>query len=195
MIKQNIYEIDTLHNIVRDLKGRGLKIGLTHGAFDLFHYSHLDLLRIASQVCDYLIVGLEMDKEIAKWKGENRPVTPLNQRIEIISSLTYVNAAFVNNVATDTQGFSDLYRELMVDFVFIGRHFGFEDRIAKQAEKGGAELIKIQAYEDPNTTEVIEKIIKTHAQGLPDSKTSTSSIIDSVTGKTIHRTPTIEKVL
>ena len=37
------------------------KVGITFGAFDLFHAGHVFMLEEAKTVCDYLIVGLHID--------------------------------------------------------------------------------------------------------------------------------------
>lgn len=39
-----------------------MKIVITYGTFDLFHYGHWSLLKRASEFGDYLIVGLSTDK-------------------------------------------------------------------------------------------------------------------------------------
>ena len=39
-----------------------MKRVITYGTFDLLHYGHINLLRRARQLVDYLIVGLSTDE-------------------------------------------------------------------------------------------------------------------------------------
>lgn len=58
------------------------KTGYTTGVFDLFHIGHLNLLRNAKNMCEYLIVGVTID-ELVKYKNK-KAVIPFEERIEII---------------------------------------------------------------------------------------------------------------
>ncbi|MFF8605477.1 adenylyltransferase/cytidyltransferase family protein [Streptomyces sp. NPDC015346] len=70
-------------------------IGYASGVFDLFHIGHLNVLKHASAQCDYLVAGVLTD-EAAGHKG-HAPVVPLHERLEIVSSLAYVDEAIVDN--------------------------------------------------------------------------------------------------
>ena len=66
-------------------------IGYTTGVYDLFHIGHLNLLKNAKGMCDRLIVGVTVD-ELVSYKGKHAMI-PFEDRIEIIRSIKYVDAA------------------------------------------------------------------------------------------------------
>ena len=66
-------------------------IGYTTGVYDLFHIGHLNLLKNAKGMCDKLVVGVTVD-ELVEYKGK-RPMIPFEDRIEIVRSIKYVDAA------------------------------------------------------------------------------------------------------
>lgn len=66
-------------------------IGYTTGVYDLFHIGHLNLLKNAKGLCDRLIVGVTVD-DLVTYKGK-RPMIPFEDRIEIVRSCKYVDAA------------------------------------------------------------------------------------------------------
>lgn len=67
------------------------EIGYTTGVFDLFHIGHLNLLKNARGLCDKLIVGVTVD-ELVTYKGK-KAMIPFDDRIEIVRSCKYVDAA------------------------------------------------------------------------------------------------------
>jgi len=66
-------------------------IGYTTGVFDLFHIGHLNLLKNARGMCDKLVVGVSVD-ELVQYKGK-KALIPFEDRIEIVRSVKYVDAA------------------------------------------------------------------------------------------------------
>jgi glycerol-3-phosphate cytidylyltransferase len=63
---------------------------ITYGTFDLFHYGHVNLLRRAKELGDYLIVGLSTDAFNERQKGK-RTYFSYTQRKQILEAIRYVD--------------------------------------------------------------------------------------------------------
>jgi glycerol-3-phosphate cytidylyltransferase len=98
-------------------------VGYTAGVYDLFHIGHLNLLRNAKALCDKLIVGVSTDELVAyKFK---KPVIPFHERIEIVRSIKYVDAAIpqedLDNLFVGDDWFQDpRWQELEEKFKNVG---------------------------------------------------------------------------
>ena len=156
---KHLYTLDTLSKMTFDLNKQGRRIGITHGAFDLFHLSHLDLLQKSAKLCDFLIVGVDCDSNIAQYKSYLRPIISQEDRLKIINELCCVDAVFINDLPLQPSAFSQLYKELKVDVVTIGQKFGFESVIDEQTANAGAQLLRVNTINYPSTTKIIERII------------------------------------
>ncbi|MBI2977856.1 MAG: D-glycero-beta-D-manno-heptose-7-phosphate kinase [Rhodospirillales bacterium] len=73
----------------------GRKIGFTNGCFDLLHPGHLSLLKQAKAACDRLVVGLNSDASVARFKGDGRPVQSEAARATVLASLETVDAVVI----------------------------------------------------------------------------------------------------
>lgn len=67
-----------------------MKRVITYGTFDLLHYGHINLLRRAREIGDYLIVGLSTDQFNSQNKNK---VTyfDFNQRRLLLQAIRYVD--------------------------------------------------------------------------------------------------------
>lgn len=69
-----------------------MKKVITYGTFDLLHIGHINLLKRAKALGDYLIVGVSTD-EFNKVKGK-RTIINFKDRMEIVRSIKYVDEVF-----------------------------------------------------------------------------------------------------
>jgi choline-phosphate cytidylyltransferase/glycerol-3-phosphate cytidylyltransferase len=69
---------------------------ITFGTYDVLHIGHVKLLKRAKLLGSHLIVGVSSDELNKDKKGRN-PVYPLKSRLEIISSLRFVDEVFVED--------------------------------------------------------------------------------------------------
>jgi glycerol-3-phosphate cytidylyltransferase len=67
---------------------------ITFGTFDMLHIGHIRLLKRAKAWGTYLIVGVSSD-ELNLQKKSRAPIYSLDNRLEILSSLRFVDEVFV----------------------------------------------------------------------------------------------------
>ncbi|MBI4710826.1 MAG: adenylyltransferase/cytidyltransferase family protein, partial [Nitrospirae bacterium] len=79
-----------LKQILSELKSRKKKIVFTNGCFDIIHIGHVRYLSEAKKLGDILVVGLNSDNSVSRIKP-GRPVTPEDQRAEVLSALSMVD--------------------------------------------------------------------------------------------------------
>ena len=71
------------------------KVGYTTGVFDLFHIGHLNILRRAKELGDYLVVAVSSDAFNAL-KGK-KCVIPDYERMAIVEAIKYVDEVIPEN--------------------------------------------------------------------------------------------------
>lgn len=91
------------------------KIGYTQGTFDMFHMGHLNLLRNAKKQCEKLIVGVNSDSLVEKYKHKKTVINE-QERIEILKELRCVDDV----IMCDTLDKVPICKEIQFDAIFIG---------------------------------------------------------------------------
>lgn len=104
---------------------RQYKIGYTQGVFDMYHIGHLNLLKNAKKMCDYLIVGVNSDELTHSYKYKY-PVIGEDDRLAIIESVRFVDKAFLVSTLDKMQ----VYQFQPFDAIFIGSDWKGNDRWA-----------------------------------------------------------------
>ena len=105
------------------------RVGYTTGVFDLFHIGHLTLLKNAKGLCDKLIVGVTVD-ELVSYKNK-RAVIPFEERLEIVRSIKYVDAAIPQY---DMDKF-EMWNKLSFDVMFVGDDWYRSEKWVQLQEK------------------------------------------------------------
>lgn len=113
-------------------------IGYTTGVYDLFHIGHLNLLKNAKGMCDKLVVGVTVD-ELVTYKGK-KPMIPFEDRIEIVRSIKYVDAA----VPQYDMDKLTACKKLGATMLFVGDDWYATDKwqeYEKQFEENGIKIV------------------------------------------------------
>ena len=61
---------------------------------DLFHFGHVNFLKQASEIGDYLIAGIHSDETVQNYKRS--PILTIEERISVVASCRYVDEVIPN---------------------------------------------------------------------------------------------------
>ena len=136
-------------------KKAGNKVVFTNGCFDLLHVGHIRYLHGAKELGNKLVVGLNGDDSVRKLKGEGRPLMPADERAEILSALSDVDAV----VIFPEPDVRALLRELKPDIHAKGTDYTEENVPEREvvAEYGGRVAI-VGDPKDHSTTALIDQL-------------------------------------
>jgi glycerol-3-phosphate cytidylyltransferase len=95
----------------------------TGGTFDLFHRGHVNFLRQCKEIGDYVIVSLNTDEFIHRYKGEF-PVISYEDRKEVLLSCKYVDKVIPNSEGEDSK---PAILDVNPKFIVIGSDWAKKD--------------------------------------------------------------------
>jgi len=101
----------------------------TNGCFDVLHRGHIEMLKYAKSLGRELMVGIDNDEKVKKDKGASRPFNTLEDRIEILKSIRYVDKVVVSGSRRELE---ELIREYSPDFLVIGSDWKNGDVVGKE---------------------------------------------------------------
>lgn len=91
------------------------RLGYTQGVYDMFHIEHLNLINNAKEHCDHLIVGVNSDELVKKYKHKDTVIKE-KERAEIVRNIKAVDECIIVDVLDKVE----LFKKLSFDAVFIG---------------------------------------------------------------------------
>ena len=144
-----------------------LPSGRTTGVYDLFHIGHLNLLKNAKGLCDKLIVGVTVD-ELVAYKGK-KAMIPFEDRIEIVRSVKYVDAAVPQH---DMDKLSAC-KKLGANILFVGDDWYATEKwqeYEKAFEKEGIQIIYFPYTKGVSSTIITETLKNIRKDDLHDLK-------------------------
>ena len=140
-----------------DIHARGGKVVFTNGVFDLLHPGHIRYLQDARTLGDALIVGVNSDRSVRAIKGPERPITPENERAEILSALECVDAVAIFDEETP----AEIIRRIQPDILVKGADWGPGNIVGRDTvEARGGRVVRMELSRGYSTTELIRRVRK-----------------------------------
>lgn len=143
---------------VKAWQGRGETVVFTNGCFDLLHLGHVDYLEKARELGNRLVIGLNTDDSVSRFKGPERPLQDQNSRARILASLQFVDLVVFFNEDTPF----DLISTLIPNVLVKGSDYLAENIVgADVVKKAGGVVKTIDFVPGYSTTRIVEKIKRT----------------------------------
>jgi rfaE bifunctional protein nucleotidyltransferase chain/domain len=151
-VHPKILSREQLRDRVAEWRRAGARVTLANGCFDLLHVGHVRYLHAARELGGKLVVAVNSDDSVRGLKGAGRPLMPAEERAEILSALSDVDAVVIfpeNDVRA-------IIREIRPDFHAKGTDYTAETVPERdQVEACGGRVAIVGDPKDHSATEII----------------------------------------
>jgi D-beta-D-heptose 7-phosphate kinase/D-beta-D-heptose 1-phosphate adenosyltransferase len=155
LASNKIFKLDEMKSKAVQLKKQGKTIGFTNGCFDILHSGHVSYLNEAKKNVDFLILGLNTDSSIKKIKGSSRPIVDQQNRAQVLSGLSSVDAIVFFNENTPIK----LIKTIQPHFLIKGNDYKVKEVVGhKEVKKWAGEVMLIDLIPGQSSTNIIKKI-------------------------------------
>lgn len=131
---------------------------LTFGVYDYFHLGHLRLFEQCKRYADYLIVGVQNEEFIKRYKPEAEILYSTEERLEILRALKPVDEVIIYDVvAPETLEKID-FNILALGEDHVGERF---EKVTEWCVRHGKEVVRLK-----RTRGISSSYIKDHLREL-----------------------------
>ena len=163
---EKILSLEQMDQWVAAQKAAGQRIGFTCGSFDLLHAGHVQYLGAASELCDKLIVAVNSDASVSRYKNPLRPIVPERERMYVVAGLASVDAV---TLMEEDRPLSLLLRWKLDLYIKGGDYAKDSLRSGEAVQKYGGKVEVIRSGFETSTSRLIERIGSLSVHAAPDA--------------------------
>ena len=143
---------------VREWQRAGQLVVFTNGCFDLIHLGHVDYLEKARLLGDRLVIGLNTDDSVSRFKGPERPLQDQQSRARVLAAMQFIDLV----VFFDDDTPLNLISELLPNILVKGSDYLADNIVgADVVKKNGGVVRTIDFVPGYSTTRIVDKIKRT----------------------------------
>ena len=151
---------DALNEVVARLRREGKRIAFSNGCFEILHVGHLRSLQDARRHGDCLIVAVNSDDSVRRYKGREEPIVPEHERAEIVGGLACVDFVYIFDEPT----VDGLLEDIRPDAYCKGPEYTMENLPERETLKRvGGTLVQVGDPKDHSTSDLLRRIAE-HGQ-------------------------------
>ena len=142
----------------------GHRVVFTNGVFDLLHPGHVRYLAAARAEGDVLLVGVNSDRSVRGNKGDDRPLTPEQERAELLAALACVDAVAIFDAPTPAA----LIQLVQPDVLVKGADWPADQIVGRDTvEARGGRVVRIPVESGWSTTAIVARIQRSTGTAAP----------------------------
>eukprot|EP00296_Roombia_truncata_P000089 JP435748.1.p1 GENE.JP435748.1~~JP435748.1.p1 ORF type:complete len:437 (-),score=102.38 JP435748.1:241-1521(-) len=138
----------------------GDRIVYINGAWDMFHAAHVEILRKAHELGDFLLVGVMSDQDVNRYRGLNYPILNLHERTLSVLSCRYTDEVIIGCPLEVTM---DLVTTMGISIVAHGniadQQFYNPDRDPFAVARELGIFREVDCDIDISTSDIVERIL------------------------------------
>ena len=151
---EKIVNLSKAKRLVERWRGSHRTVCFTNGCFDLLHFGHISSFLQARQHADKLIVGINTDSSVKKYKGPLRPIQDERTRSAVVAALECVDLV----VQFDEVTAIELVKQLKPE-VIAKEGYGIDAwPEAQYVRSYGGKVVFLKREEGYSTTELVKKL-------------------------------------
>ena len=127
-----------------------MKVSFVNGCFDVLHPGHIELLKYARSLGDYLIVAIDSDRKVAEMKGPERPIFSQHDRSIMLAAIRHVDVVHVFDTKEELE---DLLESISPDIMVVGSDWKGKEVVGSQYAKSVRFFDRLGDY---STTKTIQ---------------------------------------
>lgn len=130
---------------------------LTFGVYDFFHIGHLRLFKQCKEYADFLIVAVQNEDYIRKFKPEAEMLYSTNERVEILEAIRIVDKVITYDIVN-----VDTIEKIDFDVLALGEdHIGGRfDEIVNWCENNGKSIVRLKRTQGISSSEIKNRLSK-----------------------------------
>ncbi|KAK9920161.1 hypothetical protein M0R45_028720 [Rubus argutus] len=181
--------LPTSRRIVQFSNGKGpqsdARIIYIDGAFDLFHAGHVEILRVARELGDFLLVGIHTDQTVSANRGAHRPIMNLHERSLSVLGCRYVDEVIIGAPWEITKDVITTFNISLVVHGTVAENDNFEKETGNPYEVPiSMGIFKVlESPLDITTSTIIKRIVSNHEAYQKRNEKKAASEIKYYEGK------------
>jgi D-beta-D-heptose 7-phosphate kinase/D-beta-D-heptose 1-phosphate adenosyltransferase len=154
-MNNKVKSLDDLTALRKKFEREGKTTVFTNGCFDVLHSGHIHLFKQAKDCGDILIVAVNDDLSVRNLKGSSRPVFPLDERLEVLEAVNFIDYLISFSEPTPRE----LIQALLPDVLVKGGDWDLDEVVGREeVEEIGGKVVIIPYLPGRSSSEILGKI-------------------------------------